>query len=75
MARNSRIQLMLIGVFAIGIGSVFSGIAYADDKDSTYSHQHITSSWEHDLVCGDHKCTLGETPKPPRVIPPLRGDA
>jgi hypothetical protein len=64
---------LTLAVFAIGASLTFVGLAFADDQDNRYSHQHITASWDHNLVCGDHKCVPGETPQPPQVIVPVKG--
>ncbi len=70
---NLKAQLLTLAVLAIGASSAFVGFAFADDQDSRYSHQHITASWDNNLVCGDHKCASGETPQPPHVVVPVRG--
>lgn len=73
MAHNQKL-IMAMALFVIGIGSTFSGIAFADDRDNTYSHQHITVLWEHGLVCGDHKCTPGESSQNPPPVKPVMGN-
>jgi len=61
-----------IAMFALVPSQSFSGIAFADDNNGMYSHSHITASWNHGLICGDHKCASGETPQPPKVVEPVR---
>ncbi len=46
---NYKAILLTMAIFAIGLGSTFTGVAFADDQDSMYSHQHITASWDHGL--------------------------
>jgi hypothetical protein len=74
MARilNYTALLLAIAMFAVS-GLNFSGIAFADDQDGKYSHPHLTASWDHGFICGDHKCAAGETPHNPPVVPPVRG--
>ena len=64
--------LFAIAMFALVPSLSFSGIAFADDQSNTYSHQHITATWDHGFVCGDHKCAPGETPQPPKATEPVR---
>jgi hypothetical protein len=69
-ARNALL-LLPIALFAIGLTPIFSGVAFADDRDNEYSHQHITALWNHGLVCGDHKCVPGESPQNPSPVIPV----
>ena len=69
---NLSVFLLVIAVFAIGLDSTFVLSAFADDKYASYSHQHITSTWDNSLVCGDHKCAPGETPQYPHPVLPVR---
>ena len=69
---NLNVFLLAIAVFAIGLNSTFAVGAFADDKDASYSHQHITVTWDNNLVCGDHKCAPGETPQYPHPVLPVR---
>lgn len=64
--------LLTLAVFAIGVISTFGGLAFADDQDGKYSHQHTTASRDYSLVCGDHKCAPGETPQNPHVVVPVK---
>ena len=68
---NSMALLSAIAMFALVPSLSFSSIAFADDQDGKYSHPHITASWDHGLVCGDHKCAPGETPQPPKTVEPV----
>ncbi|MBI3639042.1 MAG: hypothetical protein HY223_01875 [Thaumarchaeota archaeon] len=70
---NYGILLLPIAIFAIGLSSTFSGVAFADDQENQYSHSHITATWDHGLVCGNHKCAPGETPQNPPVVTPVKG--
>ena len=65
--------LLTVAILAVGLSSTFAGLAFADDQDGRYSHQHITASWNHGLVCGDHRCAPGETPHNPAVVVPVKG--
>ena len=66
---NHMASLFAIAVFALV--PIFSGIVFADDN-GMYSHSHITASWNHGLICGDHRCASGETPQPPKTVEPVR---
>jgi hypothetical protein len=70
---NLKTLSLTLAVSMIAISSSFSGVVFADDQDGRYSHQHITVSWDHSLVCGDHKCAPGEAPQNPRVVVPVKG--
>ena len=70
---NFGMLLLPIAIFAFGLSSTFSGVAFADDQDGQYSHSHITALWKRGLVCGDHKCAPGETPQIPPGIQPVKG--
>ena len=69
---NYGILLLPIAIFAIGLSSTFSGIAFADDQNNQYSHTHATATWNPGLVCGDHACAPGEIPQPPKTVEPVR---
>ncbi len=72
MTNYTRLFLS-IAVFAMGLSSTFSGFAFANDQNGMYSHSHVTASWDHGLVCGDHKCTPGQLPQNPPPVIPIRG--
>ncbi len=75
MAKMASLKslLLTLAVFAIGLSSTFVAPASADDQDGRYSHSHITASWAHGIVCGDHKCAPGEAPQNPPVVVPVKG--
>ncbi len=70
---NYPTLFFVIAMFAIGLSSSFSGIAFADDNHGMYSHSHITALWDHGLVCGNHKCAPGEASQNPPVVVPVKG--
>ncbi|TLX95188.1 MAG: hypothetical protein E6K91_03695 [Thaumarchaeota archaeon] len=70
---NYMVLLFTMAIFAAGLGSTFAGSAYADDQGGRYSHSHETATWNHGLVCGDHKCAPGETPQNPPAVVPVKG--
>ncbi len=70
---NHTALLLTVATLAIGLSSTFAGVAFADDQDGRYSHQHITASWNHGLVCGDHRCAPGELPQHPPAVVPVKG--
>lgn len=74
MAKISYKALLLpVAIFAIVLGPSLAGSAFADDKNGMYSHSHITASWDNGLVCGDHRCSTGQTPQYPVPVVPIRG--
>ncbi len=66
-----RKLILAMAVVLMGSTLTFSGIAFAEDKDNDYSHQHITATWNHGLICGDHKCAPGESPQNPSPVVPV----
>lgn len=64
--------ILSLSVVLLGSALTFSGFAFAEDQDSSYTHQHITSTWKNDLVCGDHKCASGESSENPTPVEPVR---
>jgi hypothetical protein len=70
---NLKTLFLTLAVFTIGVSSTFVGLAFADDQDGRYSHSHITASWDNVLVCGDHRCSPGQTPQYPAPVVPIRG--
>jgi hypothetical protein len=70
---NYMALLFAIAMFALVPSLNFSGVAFADDQDGRYSHQHLTASWDHGLVCGDHRCAPGEFPQHPPAVVPVKG--
>jgi hypothetical protein len=71
MISNKKLLLSMV-VFAMGLGSTFSGFAFADDQNGMYSHSHETASWYHGLVCGDHRCAPGQLPVNPAPVVPIK---
>jgi len=69
---NYMVLLFAIAMFALVPSLNFSNNAFADDQDGKYSHPHVTASWDHGFVCGDHKCAPGEIHQPPKVVEPVR---
>jgi hypothetical protein len=69
---NLKALLLTLIVFTIGVSSTFVGNAFAEDPNGLYSHSHITASWDHSFVCGDHKCAPGEMPQHPKPVEPIR---
>jgi hypothetical protein len=65
--------ILSVAVILMGPTLTFSGIAFAEDQDNAYSHQHITATWNHGLICGDHKCAPGESPQNPSPVEPVGG--
>ena len=65
--------ILSIAVYAMGLSSTFSGFAFADDQNGMYSHSHEIASWDHGLICGDHRCTAGESSGNPLPVMPVRG--
>jgi len=70
---NHAALLFAIAMFAIAASPSFAGSAFAEDPNGLYSHSHITASWDNGLVCGDHKCAVGEMPQNPTVVTPVKG--
>ena len=71
---NYAILLFAIAVFAIVPSQSLAGTAYAINQGGSVSHLHETATWDHGLVCGDHKCAPGEMPRnPPVVVLPVKG--
>jgi len=68
---NYTALLFSIAMFVV-LSTNTTGIAFADDQDGSYSHSHVTASWDHGLVCGDHKCAPGEMPQHPKPVEPVR---
>jgi hypothetical protein len=69
---NYKTLLLPVAIFVI-LSPSFSGIAFAEDPNGMYSHSHITATWDHGYVCGDHKCAPGEMPHNPPVVVPVKG--
>lgn len=70
---NYKRMFLSIAIFAMGLGSTFSGFAFAYDQSSMYSHSHETASWNNGLVCGDHTCVPGQLSQNPPPVAPIRG--
>jgi hypothetical protein len=70
---SGRALVFAVAIFAIAASPSFAGSAFAEDPNGLYSHSHITASWYHGLVCGDHKCSPGEMPENPTVVSPVKG--
>jgi hypothetical protein len=69
---NYAALLFSIAMLALVISPSVTGIAFADDEEGSYSHSHLTASWDHGVVCGDHKCAPGEMPQHPKPVEPVR---
>ena len=69
---NYTALLFSIAMLALVTSPSVTDIAFADDQDGTYSHSHVTASWDNGLVCGDHKCAPGEMPQHPKPVEPVR---
>jgi len=70
---NYKKLFLSMAVFAIGLGSTFSGFAFADDQNGMYSHSHKIALWDQGLVCGNHVCSPGEVSQSPPVVVPVKG--
>ena len=70
---NYAILLFAIAVFAIVQSQNLAGTAFGINQGGSYSHSHETATWDHGLVCGDHRCAPGELPHNPPVVVPVRG--
>ncbi len=68
-----RKLILSVAIILMGPALTFSGFAFAEDQGNSYSHQHITVTWDHGLVCGDHLCAPGELPKNPSPVEPVDG--
>ena len=73
MARTLNYMALLFAIAMFAIVQSLSGTAFAINQGGSVSHAHETSTWEHGLICGDHKCAPGETPHNPTVVTPVKG--
>ena len=72
MAKLANYMGLSFAIAMFALVPSFSGIAIADDNNGMYSHSHITASWDHGLICGDHKCAPGEIHQPPKAVEPVK---
>jgi hypothetical protein len=63
-----------IALFTIGLGSTFSGFAFADVQEGMPYHSHVTTLTDPNLVCGNHLCAPGELAGNPQPVVPVRGN-
>ena len=73
MAKIANCTALLFAIAMFVIVQSLSGTAFAINQGGSVSHEHKTSTWDHGLICGDHKCVAGETPHNPPVVPPVKG--
>ena len=73
MAKIASYTTLFFVMAMFAIVQSLSGTAFAINQGGSVSHAHETSTWEHGLICGDHKCAPGETPHNPTVVTPVKG--
>ena len=73
MARIANYGALLFAMAMFVLVQSLSGTAFAINQAGSVSHAHETSTWDHGLVCGDHKCAPGEMPHPPPIVSPVKG--
>jgi len=73
MARIVNYTALLFAIAMFAIVQSLSGTAFAINQGGSYSHSHETATWNHGLVCRDHKCAPGEMPQHPPVVVPVKG--
>jgi len=73
MARIANYGALLFAMAMFVLVQSLSGTAFAINQAGSVSHSHETSTWDHGLVCGDHKCAPGEMPHPPPIVSPVKG--
>lgn len=71
MARTANYAALLFTIAMFAIVQSLAGYAFATSQDDSATHQ--TATWDHGLVCGDHKCAPGEMPHPPPIVSPVKG--
>lgn len=77
MARIVNCKAILpIALFAIVIGSAFSGAAFADNQNGSTANANMVVTYVQGLhvnICGDHICSPSEIPQAPNTTEPVGG--
>ena len=64
---------LAIAIIAVSSGLGVSIPAFAVQVDEEFLHTHATALTDPNLVCGNHKCAIGETSHAPSPVVPVRG--